>query len=458
MTPRTPRVVIALLASVMVAAVAATPAMAAKSDKRAATKLLRGTVWTTFQSGNVTGATLDRTLTLCRDNSYVLVTSFLAPIIEDDSSFDHPEPETRVAGTWKVKRAKLTKRRFGTVQGRLHDRGRRARHRRVHGHQARRHVRRHPGPGQPHGRVLRAAVTLGLLATALSAPVASAAIGDVERVSVATNGAEGDGDSTAPSISHDGNVVAFQSRAGTLVGGDGNGGLDVFTRRRAARNTQRISGGPGVSAGSTNPVVSADGSSVAFESFAPELGGGVFGDIFLRRGGGAIVRVSAPTGHGDNVGGRQPSISGDGTTVVFESATQELIADDDNGLGDIFSWRGGSITRLSEGFAGAESNGSSEQPALSSDGRFAAFRSERHQPGRGQRRRRLVGHLRARSRGRHRACERRPRRRPGQRRLRGPGDLRAMARSWRSSRTRPTSSPVTATTAATSSSTTATAT
>ena len=90
--------------------------MAAKSDKRAATKLLRGTVWTTFQSGNVTGATLDRTLTLCRDNSYVLVTSFLAPIIEDDSSFDHPEPETRVAGTWKVKRAKLTKRRFGTVK------------------------------------------------------------------------------------------------------------------------------------------------------------------------------------------------------------------------------------------------------------------------------------------------------------------------------------------------------
>ena len=223
--------------------------------------------------------------------------------------------------------------------------------------------------------MLKAAVTLGLLATALSAPVASAAIGDVERVSVATNGAEGDGDSTAPSISHDGNVVAFQSRAGTLVGGDGNGGLDVFTRRRAARNTQRISGGPGVSAGSTNPVVSADGSSVAFESFAPELGGGVFGDIFLRRGGGAIVRVSAPSGHGDNVGGRQPSISGDGTTVVFESATQELVAEDDNGLGDIFSWRGGSITRISEGFAGAESNGSSEQPALSSDGRFAAFRS-----------------------------------------------------------------------------------
>ncbi len=113
---RTPRVVTALLASVAVAAIAAAPAMAGTSDKRAAAKLLRGTVWTTHQSGNVTGASLDRSVTLCRDNTYVLVTSFLAPIIEDDSSFDHPEPETRITGTWRVKRAKLSRnRRFGTV-------------------------------------------------------------------------------------------------------------------------------------------------------------------------------------------------------------------------------------------------------------------------------------------------------------------------------------------------------
>jgi hypothetical protein len=113
---RTPRVVTALLASVAVAAVAAAPAMAGPSDKRAATKLLRGTVWTTYQSGNVTGASLDRSVTLCRDNTYVLVTSFVAPIIEDDSSYDHPDGQTRVTGTWRVKRAKLTRnRRYGTV-------------------------------------------------------------------------------------------------------------------------------------------------------------------------------------------------------------------------------------------------------------------------------------------------------------------------------------------------------
>jgi hypothetical protein len=110
------RLLTALLAAAALVCLAASPAMAAKGDKRAATKLLRGTVWTSYQSGNVTGASLDRTLTLCRDNRYSLSTSFIAPIIEDDSSYDHPDGQTTVTGTWKVKRAKLSKnRRYGTV-------------------------------------------------------------------------------------------------------------------------------------------------------------------------------------------------------------------------------------------------------------------------------------------------------------------------------------------------------
>jgi hypothetical protein len=64
--------------------------------------------------------------------------------------------------------------------------------------------------------VLSAAVVLGLLGPALGAPAASAGTGDVERVSVASNGAQGDGDSIAPSISQTGRSVAFQSFASTL--------------------------------------------------------------------------------------------------------------------------------------------------------------------------------------------------------------------------------------------------
>ena len=226
--------------------------------------------------------------------------------------------------------------------------------------------------------MLRAAVILGLLTAALGAPAASAAVGDVERVSVASDGAQGDDDSTAPSISGDGNVVAFQSRAGNLVGGDANGGLDVFTRRRAARETDRVNGGgsPPVSAGSSAPAVSADGISIAFESFSPELGAGPVGDVFVRRGGGAIVRVTAPTGNGGNGGGFTPAISGDGGTVVFASSSPELVVGDENGLPDVFSFRAGSIQRLSRSFGGAEANGSSDQPAIARDGGIVAFRSE----------------------------------------------------------------------------------
>ena len=112
----TRRILPTLLAVAAITAVAAAPASARAGDKRAATKLLRGTVWTAYQSGDVTGASLDRSITLCRDNTYVLVSSFIAPIIEDDSSYDHPYGDTRVTGTWRVKRARLARnRRTGTV-------------------------------------------------------------------------------------------------------------------------------------------------------------------------------------------------------------------------------------------------------------------------------------------------------------------------------------------------------
>jgi len=52
------------------------------------------------------------------------------------------------------------------------------------------------------------------------------------RVSVASDGAEGDGGSYDPFISADGRFVAFHSRATNLVPGDTNGRYDVFVRDR----------------------------------------------------------------------------------------------------------------------------------------------------------------------------------------------------------------------------------
>ena len=65
--------------------------------------------------------------------------------------------------------------------------------------------------------------------------------GSVRRVSVSSLGAQGDRDSARPSISGNGLVVAFQSKATTLVPGDTNGAWDAFVRDRSRGATHRVS-------------------------------------------------------------------------------------------------------------------------------------------------------------------------------------------------------------------------
>ena len=99
---RRPHILIATALAVL--AVAGPAAASGSSDRREATRLLRGTAWTTYQSGSVTGASQDRTIHLCRNRTFVVVTSFVAPYIDDSSSYDHPYGESRVTGTWRVAR------------------------------------------------------------------------------------------------------------------------------------------------------------------------------------------------------------------------------------------------------------------------------------------------------------------------------------------------------------------
>ena len=54
--------------------------------------------------------------------------------------------------------------------------------------------------------------------------------GATRRVSVRTNGAEGNGRSLFEGLSSDGRLVVFSSEASNLVPGDTNGALDVFVR------------------------------------------------------------------------------------------------------------------------------------------------------------------------------------------------------------------------------------
>src|SRR5690606_40951715 len=73
--------------------------------------------------------------------------------------------------------------------------------------------------------------------------------GVTERVSVASDGTQGNANTSKAALSGDGRYVAFQSIATNLVPGDTNGATDVFVHDRLTGVTERVSvasdGAPG---------------------------------------------------------------------------------------------------------------------------------------------------------------------------------------------------------------------
>ena len=190
----------------------------------------------------------------------------------------------------------------------------------------------------------------------------------------------------AASISGDGRLVAFESDAGTLVPNDSNGTGDVFLRDLTAGVTRKLSlagNEQQTESPSFGAAISADGTSVAFESFSARLAPGDTNhslDVFvadLRSG--AIERVSVGTDGGQpNDRSYSPSISDDGRVVAFASFANNLVENDTNGLLDVFVRRRDRQTtsRLSVGPGGADGDGLSFAPVVSADGALVVFSSE----------------------------------------------------------------------------------
>ncbi|MCY2993852.1 MAG: hypothetical protein NTY19_39145, partial [Planctomycetota bacterium] len=72
-----------------------------------------------------------------------------------------------------------------------------------------------------------------------------------------------------------------------------------------------------------------------------------------------------------------PSISADGRYVAFRSDASNLVSGDSNGWADIFvrDMLSHTTSRVSVDTAGTQANGFSEDPSISADGRYVAFRS-----------------------------------------------------------------------------------
>ncbi|MBX3169352.1 MAG: PD40 domain-containing protein [Candidatus Eremiobacteraeota bacterium] len=98
--------------------------------------------------------------------------------------------------------------------------------------------------------------------------------GTTRRVSVASDGTQGNGDSDFPGISGDGRFVVFQSDSTNLDGSDTNGFLDVYVYDTLNNVCKRVSWGLGFTPPNGrcgSPRISADGSRIVFASQATNL-------------------------------------------------------------------------------------------------------------------------------------------------------------------------------------------
>lgn len=194
-----------------------------------------------------------------------------------------------------------------------------------------------------------------------------------------------DGVSSAPSISHDGLLVAFVSSSTDMTLEESDTLEDVFVRNHDNGETRLVSvstGGQKANARCFTPVLSGDGRYVAFTSNATNLVPGDTNgkaDVFLRdRLLGTTERVSVSSAGGEGNGGSwTPDISADGRFVVFTSGADNLVAGDTNGREDVFlrDVLLGETTRISASWTGAGADHQSLWPRVSGDGSVVTFMS-----------------------------------------------------------------------------------
>lgn len=217
--------------------------------------------------------------------------------------------------------------------------------------------------------------------------------GTTKLVSADTQGnGSGDASGAIPTISADGRFIAFDSQDDAYVLNDSNLSYDVFVRDTVADSTELISQShPSLQSLTANNLssvsaksVSADGRFVTFVSMGNDLAANDtngYQDVFVRDlqlGTNMLVSMNAVgTATGDGFSGN-PVISSDGRYIVLVSKADDLVANDTNRADDVFvrDLKMGTTASVSINADGtAMGNGPSSAPAISADGRYAAFLS-----------------------------------------------------------------------------------
>jgi putative cell wall-binding protein/Tol biopolymer transport system component len=195
-------------------------------------------------------------------------------------------------------------------------------------------------------------------------------------------------DANDPAISGDGGVVAFSSSAG-LSGLSGNGYAQVYRRDMREERTDLVSAvrngnGPG-RLNSVSPTISRDGNVVAFASDAFDLTDESFSGngIYWRDAREGLTRSATPrviSGKSARGSFQLPSISADGKSIAYLSDSHDLTGEG-RGYGpavqvyerDLAS---GATSLVSRPTIGADAGDrDSLAPSISGDGRLVAFGS-----------------------------------------------------------------------------------
>ena len=198
--------------------------------------------------------------------------------------------------------------------------------------------------------------------------------GTNEWLSEAYDGARLDEWVVSPQISADGRYVAFESLAPNLVPDDTNGVRDIFVHDRQLGTTRRVSVATDGTQGnedSRHPAISADGQYVTFTSYSSNLGpdnAAYYSGIYVHElATGVTEWISLTDGAWHGATGSHPSISGDGRYIAFVAGNSELILYD-------------RVTELSEKVSvapdGSEANDECFRPVISADGKVVAFSSD----------------------------------------------------------------------------------
>ncbi|HYG23028.1 MAG TPA: Calx-beta domain-containing protein [Verrucomicrobiae bacterium] len=208
-------------------------------------------------------------------------------------------------------------------------------------------------------------------------------------VSVNTNGVGANGNSAHPLVSSNGMVVVFHSMAGDLAPGDTNNTWDVFARNLETGTTVLVSRGITNQLGNAASLVmalSADGRYVAFQSDASNLttnDSNNADDVFLRdlqTGTTTLVSRNATGTGAGNQESRFASMTRDGRYIGFDSRAGNIVSSGGfSGRWNAYRYDRvtGSNLLISVNSIGSFSgNDDSFDPAISEDGRHAAFESE----------------------------------------------------------------------------------